>query len=117
MIQDQGASSQIFMVTPLEEEMEQDLLRRVLEDRAEEYAEVKEQCAEFLAELEREIQRQNFSYAEYEENEQDLNKLETWFAKVSQRDFLGGDHAKEAEDWLEQCRQKFQDFTYQGFCQ
>jgi hypothetical protein len=115
MIQKQGASSQIFNVLPLTGEMEQNILQRFQEDRAEEYAEIKEQCSDFLCELEKEIERKNFNFAEYEENEQDLNKLETWFSKINRRDFLGSQQAKEAEEWLEQCRLKFQDFTTKVF--
>jgi hypothetical protein len=91
-------------VSSLTEAVEQDILQRFLENRAEEYAELKEQCAAFLSGLAKEIQRSNFSFAEYEENEQDLNKLEAWFKKVRQRDFLGGDHTRETEEWMEQCR-------------
>jgi len=115
MIQKQDAGSQVFKVTPLDDAVEQDILQRFLQDRAEEYAELKEQCAHFLAELDKEIMRRNFSYAEFEENEQDLNKLETWFSRISQRDFLGGGHAKEAADWLEKCKAEFQEFAAQVY--
>ena len=61
----------------------------------------------FLAEIDKEISRKNFSFAEFEENEVDLNKLESWFKKVQDRDFIGGDQAREAEVWLEKCRETF----------
>jgi hypothetical protein len=107
----QGGSSKIFYAQAFDEETEQSILERFRLDRAEEYAELKEQCAHFLQELEKETQRKNFSFAEFEENEQDLNKLELWYQKVKTRDFLGGDQAKEAEAWLEHCREIFQEFT------
>jgi DNA-binding transcriptional regulator PaaX len=113
MIHKQGGKSQIFKVSTLEENFEQDILKRFLQDRAAEYVELKEQCADFLKELDKEIQRKNFCFAEYEENEQDLGKLENWFGKISKRDFLGGDQASEAADWLEKCRQKFAEFADQ----
>ncbi len=113
----QGGSSKTFLSNSFDEETETKIVERFLEDRAEEYAELKEQCADFLAELEKETQRQNFSFAEYEENEQDLNKLENWFEKVKQRDFMGGTSMQSAEEWLEKCRIEFQQFATEVFLQ
>ncbi len=115
LIQKQDAGSQVFNVTAMDDGIEQDILQHFLQDRAEEYAELKEQCAHFLSELEKEIKLRNFSFAEFEENEQDLNKLETWLNRISQRDFLGGEHAKEAAEWLEKCKTEFQDFAAQVY--
>lgn len=113
LIQKQGAASQTFKVLPFSEAVEQDILKRFREDRAEEYAEFKEQCADFLSELQKEVDRSNFCFAEYEENEQDLVKLETWYEKIQKRDFLGGDQATEAAEWLEKSRQEFAGFADQ----
>jgi hypothetical protein len=107
----QGGTSKIFLAVEFDKETETDILERFQQDRAEEYAELKEQCADFLAELEKENERHNFSFAEFEENEQDLEKLETWLRKLKDRDYLGGQGATEAEEWLEKCRQEFQLFT------
>jgi len=112
---EQGGTSKTFTANSFDEETETEIMTRFLQDRAEEYVEFKEQCADFLAELQKETGRENFSFAEYEENEQDLNKLETWFTKVSQRDFLGGEHAQEAAVWLEKCRDALQDFAADVF--
>lgn len=111
----QGGTSKTFLSNALDEETEADILRRFGEDRAEEYAELKEQCADLLAELQKETERQNFSFAEYEENEQDLEKLEIWFGKVQERDFLAGEEASEASTWLEKCRLALQQFANQVF--
>lgn len=116
-VANQGGSSKTFLSNAFDDETESAILGRFLEERAEEYAEIKEQCADFLAELEKETQRKNFSYAEYEENEQDLNKLETWFEKVKGRDFIGGEQAGEAIEWLEKCRTAFQQFTSEVYSQ
>lgn len=111
----QGGTSKVFLSNSFDEETENEIIQRFLEDREEEYVEFKEQCSDFLAELEKETQRKNFSFAEYEENEQDLNKLETWLGKVKQRDFLGGEHAQEAVAWLEKCREALQRFSAEVF--
>jgi len=114
-VSNQGGMSRTFISSPLDIETETDILERFRQDRAEEYAELKEQCAHFLAEIEKEITRSNFSFAEFEENEVDLNKLEAWFKKVQARDFAGGDQANEAAEWLDKCRETFQNFANEVF--
>jgi hypothetical protein len=114
-VSNQGGMSRTFISTPLDPETETDIIERFRQDRAEEYAELKEQCAHFLAEIEKEINRSNFSFAEFEENEVDLNKLEAWFKKVQSRDFAGGDQANEAAEWLDKCRDTFQNFANEVF--
>jgi vacuolar-type H+-ATPase subunit I/STV1 len=107
----QGGTCKIFLTREFDKETEVDILERFRHDREETYAEFKEQCADFLAEIEKEINRKNFSFAEFEENEQDLEKLESWLGKLRKRDFIGGTHSDEAAEWLEKCRQVFQEFT------
>jgi hypothetical protein len=110
-IDNQGGSSKTFLADAFDAATETEIIERFCRDRAEEYAEVKEQSVDFLAEIDKEIARQNFTFAEYEENEQDLLKLEAWFGKVTQRDFIGGEQAAEAAEWLEKCRVAFQKFA------
>ena len=109
-VTNQGGTSNTFMANALDSETEEGILQRFIQDRAEDYAELKEQCADFLAELEKETERQNFSFAECEENEQDLNKLEIWFEKVKKRDYLPGEQQQSALEWLEKCREAYQNF-------
>ena len=96
-IQQQGASGQIFTVTPLNEAIEQDILARFHNDRDEEYAEIQERSHEFLAEI--------------EENEQDLQRLTSWLERVQKRDFIGGEKAQHAAEVLEACRAAFEAFA------
>jgi hypothetical protein len=110
-IDNQSGSSRVFQAASFDEATEAGIIARFHQDRAEEYGEIKEQCADFLGEIDKEIARKNFSFAEYEENEQDLLKLEAWLEKVKQRDFLGGEQAAEAVEWLEKCRSALQRFA------
>jgi len=111
----QGGSTKSFLADTLDEASEIAILERFRQDRAEEYAEIQEQCHDFLAEIDKELARQNFSFAEFEENEQDLVKLEAWLEKVKGRDFLGGLQADEAVELLEKCRQALQKFATEVF--
>jgi len=114
-IDNQGGSSKTFRAIAFDEVTEVEILARIRQDRTEEYMELIEQCVDFLAEIDKEIGRKNFSFAEYEENEQDLVKLEVWFEKVRQRDILGGDQAQEAAECLEKCRKALHQFATEVF--
>lgn len=114
-VESQGGTAKTFIANALDRMTEAEILERFCRDRAEEYAEFHEQCLDFLAEIEKETRRQNFSFAEYEENEQDLDKLKTWLAKVRQRDFIGGEQAENATAWLDQCQQALNGFATEVF--
>lgn len=73
--------------------------------RDEEYREVLDRCGEFHAELEKERAVGKFTFAELEENEEDLTKLEAWFGRIRGRDRFGAPLASEAERALAGCRE------------
>ncbi len=110
-IQNQGASGQLFTVNPLTPEVEQEILTRFRSERDEEYAEFCERCEEFLAEIQKETARQKFSFAELEENEQDLQKLENWLEKIRKRDFVGGNKAHESLQSFSRSKSSFEAFS------
>lgn len=114
-VSSQGGTSKAFFSNSIDAETQDEILNRFRQDRAEEYAELKEQCLDFLAEIKKETDRKNFSFAEYEENEQDLIKLENWFSKVQQRDFMGGEAGQIASEWLQKCRLALQEFAMTVF--
>jgi len=68
-----------------------------------EYAEVLDRCRDFHAELGMERFAGKFTFAELEENEEDLAKLEAWFAKVRARDRFGAPLSGEAERAVGAC--------------
>jgi len=110
-IQGQGASGQIFTVAPLDGAVEQDILNRFRADRGEEYAEFAERSQEFLAEIEKESAKQKYTFAELEENEQDLARLAGWLEKIQKRDFTGGEAATRAAQLMNACRSAFEVFS------
>jgi DNA-binding transcriptional regulator PaaX len=68
---------------------EQDVREAFQAARNDEYEEIVDKCQDFLAQLEKEYVANHFTFAELEENEEDLSKLQNWFAKVRDRDTLG----------------------------
>lgn len=81
------------------------------EARDAEYSEVMERCREFHAELKKERQVSKFSFAELEENEDDLAKLESWFGKIRARDRFGASLLQESEQAIISCREDLEAFA------
>ena len=79
--------------------------------RDEEYAEILERCRAFEAEIERETAARHLSYAELEENDEDLVKLKSWLAKVQARDVLGAGEAAQAVQAVARCEAALEGFA------
>jgi hypothetical protein len=79
--------------------------------RDDEYREVLEGCRDFHAELQKERDAGKLTFAELEENEEDLAKLEAWMGKVHARDRFGAPLAQEAKRALEACREALEAFV------
>ena len=78
---------------------------RFQSERAKEYLEFGERCQEFLHEIEKETLAQKFTFAELEENEQDLLKLTRWLRKIQQRDFFPETSHHAANEAMTRCRE------------
>jgi hypothetical protein len=73
--------------------------------RANEYAEIIEECeTKFVKEIEFEHFRQNYTFEEAEEIEQDLEKIRRWFDRVRGRDWFKAERRDEVESWLARCQ-------------
>lgn len=83
--------------------------------RDEEYTEIIDKCADFLAEIDKETAAQHFTYAELEENEEDLTKLQGWIDKVHARDVLAAARRAAAETALRDCVTALEGFTHQVY--
>lgn len=79
--------------------------------RDEEYGELLEQCEEFFKEIDKETARENFTFAEIEENEEELNKLKQWYEKIAARDSFSSPLREKAESMLAKCSE-----LLDGFC-
>lgn len=79
--------------------------------RDDEYDEIVDRCRDFLAQVEKEHVAAHFTFAELEENEVDLVKLENWFAKVRDRDVFGAPGRAAAERALAECAQALEGYA------
>jgi hypothetical protein len=65
-----------------------------------EYAELAAVCEKFLAEIDHEFAIEKFTFAELEEEEAELEKLQRWHARISGRDVNGASGAPGAQTAL-----------------
>jgi len=110
-IKRKGSSAQIMLVQELNETTHADLIARFNADRDQEYDEFLEQCAGFVAEIEKETLAGKFTFAELDEVEQNLARLRKWIAKIQGRDFFAAPKSKPAVAALNNCRLQLRDFT------
>ena len=79
--------------------------------RNDEYAEIIDKCEDFLRQVQKEYDENHFTYAELEENEEDLVKLKNWFAKIVDRDVFRADRRPATERALETCEQSLEAYA------
>lgn len=109
---EQGGSAFVLTAAAGEESTETEFVERFRVDRAREYDEFAERCAELLAEIDKETGRAKFTFAELEELEQDLDKLTGWLGKITARDFFPDERAAAAADRLQRCRDALDGFAH-----
>jgi hypothetical protein len=100
-----GGETFLLQVPKLEPEDETRIIESFRAQRASEYAEIIEECeTKFVKEIEFERFRENYTFEEAEEIEQDLEKIRRWFDRVLERDWFKADRRDEVEAWLARCQ-------------
>ncbi|WP_067893644.1 Chromate resistance protein ChrB [Nocardia vaccinii] len=90
---------------------QEEIVAAVNAARDEEYAEVFSRCRDFLAEIAKETAAEKFTYAELEENDEDLTKLRAWFDKIRARDRLAAAGQAGAQKALDECATALEGFA------
>jgi len=80
--------------------------------RDEEYKEFTSECEKYLKELEKEISIQKFTFAELEEEEEELEKLTSWHGKIKARDIFNSSQRNYAEEKLDEIKKAFENYSY-----
>ena len=99
----------------MEEKYEQTVILHFNKAREIEYEEILDKCEDYFAEIEKEINKCNFTFAEAEENEEELQKLLSWFEKVKLRDIFVSSLREVTKIKLEECKNAFEDFSNKVF--
>ena len=79
--------------------------------RDDEYDEIVDKCQDFLAGLRKEYRADHFTYAELEENDEDLVKLRNWYAKILARDVFGAPARPVCAEALQMCERALEDYA------
>lgn len=99
----------------LDRRQEEKVIARFKTDRDDQYREFLGRCAGFEAEIAKEIATRKFTYAELEEEETDLRKLQGWLEKIRKLDFYGAPLAAEAAQRLRGCEALLDGYAKQVF--
>jgi hypothetical protein len=105
----------ILETVALNRAQEQKVVARFKADRDEDYTEFLDKCADFEAEIAKETKAEHFTYAELEENDVDLKKLQGWLEKIKKLDFFGAPLRAEAEERLKACEALLETYAQRVF--
>ncbi|HYU20043.1 MAG TPA: Chromate resistance protein ChrB [Chloroflexota bacterium] len=109
-----GGSSNLFETPSLPVDEEDALIAGFKELVAKQYAEIVEECdTKFVKEIEFETFRENYTFAEAEEIEQDLEKIRRWYARVRERDWFDAPGRDEAEVRIARCAELLEGFYFE----
>jgi hypothetical protein len=84
-------------------------------ERAAEWAEFLADCGKFDAEIDKEVSKGKFTLAELEEEEQSLERLRRWHRDLKARDVFGAPAAIDADQQLNHCTERLEDYTERVF--
>lgn len=114
-IAEANGDSVLLETVALDQAQEEKVLARFKADRDEAYVEFIDKCDDFQREVAKEIAASHYTYAELEENDVDLKKLQGWLAKIEKLDFYGGEKAEEARVRLKGCEAVLDDYARRVF--
>jgi hypothetical protein len=106
-----GGTADVLETGAMDREQEASIVRRFREDREDEYEEFLGKCDDYLAELKRETQTRHFTFAELQENDEDLKKLTGWLRKIEGLDFYHAPRATDAHQRLKVCVEALDEFA------
>jgi hypothetical protein len=102
-ISEMSGEAVILETVALDRSQEEKVVGRFKADRDEEYREFLDKCVDFEAEIAKETAAEHFTYAELEENDVDLKKLQSWLEKIKKLDFYNAPLRTEADERLHAC--------------
>lgn len=114
-IAEMAGESVILETIALDRSQEDKVVGRFKADRDEEYQELLDKCTDFEAEIAKETAAEHFTYAELEENDVDLKKLQAWLEKIRKLDFYGAALFHEAEQRLLTCESLLDTYAQRVF--
>lgn len=110
-----GGESKVIEIASLGEEQEKEVIAGFNGNREEEYEEVIKACNELLHEIEEESNTEDFHFADLEENEKHIQRVKELLDDVVGRDYFKSPYQAKASALMEECQQKFEEFSHEVF--
>lgn len=98
-----GGEGRVLPMAITDPREEEAVINQFRAERSDEYREVVSRVPAFLEEIAYERRRGRATYAEVEESEADLERLQKWLARVRARDYFDAPGRVEAEQAVESC--------------
>src|ERR1700760_3053465 len=114
-VADMAGDAVILETVALDQGQEAKVLGRFKDDRDEQYREFIDKCQDFKGEVAKEVTASHFTYAELEENDVDLKKLQSWLLKIRRLDFYQANLAAEAQILLDECEAVLEAYAQRVF--
>jgi hypothetical protein len=110
-----GGEGQVLPIAITDPVEEQAVIARFCAERSDEYGEIVSRVPAFLEEIAHERRRGRATYAEIEESEADLERLQKWLTRVQARDYFDARGRREAEEAVERCANELAAFEMEAF--
>lgn len=114
-INEMKGESVILETVALDRSQQEKVLARFKGDRDEQYREFLDKCSDFEGEIAKETAANHFTYAELEENDVDLKKLQSWLDKIKKLDFYAAELRSDAEERLRHCETLLEAYAQRVF--
>ncbi|MDF2700057.1 MAG: ChrB domain protein [Haloplasmataceae bacterium] len=106
-----GGEAYLMISTIVETKKEEKIISAFNNIRNEEYAEYINECNKYIKELEKEIKIEKFTFAELDEEEEEFQKLVTWYQKIEIRDLFHASKREYALNSLDQIKKAIDEFS------
>lgn len=110
-IEDKGGEAFLMEGQCVNAKKEEKIILNFNAIRDDEYREFIKECEKYLKEIEKEITIQKFTFAELEEEEEELLKLSSWYKKIATRDLFQAAEGKKAEIICDQIQVAFDHYS------
>lgn len=112
-----GGEALLLMSAALDPAQERKLVARFQADCDERYGEFVGRCDAFESEIAKEFRIEKFTYAELEEEDADLKKLQAWLERIKKLDRYDSPRAQEAQGRLKGCEETLEAYAQRVFAE
>ncbi len=114
-VKEMGGETILLLTSSLDKNQEAKVVARFKADRDDQYREFLGKCDAFEAEIAKEIAKEKYTYAELEEEDNDLKKLQIWLEKITNLDFYEASLSGAAAERMKHCEALLADFAKRVF--